>query len=70
MRRVGQDQMAEPQSMTILRARHLRELRQATKLGRSEIRLCCAANVVTASVAREVEGCRDCSNRLLDSLDS
>ncbi len=30
----------------------------------------CAANVVTAGGAREVEGCRDCSNRLLEDLDS
>ncbi len=32
---------------------------------RTSLRFCCAANVVTASEAREVEGCRDCSNRLL-----
>ncbi len=31
----------------------------------TSLRFCCAANVVTASVAREVDGCRDCSNRLL-----
>ncbi len=29
------------------------------------MRFCCAANVVTASEAREGDGCRDCSNRLL-----
>jgi len=32
----------------------------------TSLRLCCAANVVTASEAREVEGYRDCSNRLLE----
>jgi len=29
----------------------------------------CALNVVTAGEAREVEGCRDCSNRLLDGAE-
>ena len=33
----------------------------------TSLRFCCAANVVTASVAREVEGYRDSSNRLLGS---
>ena len=33
----------------------------------TDLRFCCAANVVTASVARDVDGCRDCSNRLLGS---
>ena len=34
----------------------------------TDLRFCCAANVVTASEAREVEGCRDCSNPMLGSL--
>ena len=32
----------------------------------TDLRFCCAANVVTASEAREVDGCRDGSNRLLE----
>ncbi len=36
-----------------------------TLFHRTSLRFCCAANVVTASVAREVDGGRDCSNRLL-----
>ncbi len=32
----------------------------------TDLRFCCAANVVTASVAREPDVYRDCSNRLLD----
>ncbi len=32
----------------------------------TSLRFCCAANVVTASVARERDDLRDCSNRLLD----
>ena len=31
----------------------------------TDLRFCCAANVVTASVAREPNADRDCSNRLL-----
>ena len=31
------------------------------------MRFCCAANVVTASEAREPDAYRDCSNRLLAS---
>ena len=37
---------------------------------RTDPRFCCAANVVTASEAREPDVYRDCSNRLLDGLDS
>ena len=32
----------------------------------TDLRFCCAANVVTASEAREPDVYRDCSNRLLD----
>ena len=32
---------------------------------RTSLRFCCAANVVTAGVAREPDAYRDCSNRLL-----
>ncbi len=40
------------------------------ELGRiTSLRFCCAANVVTAGVAREPDGYRDCSNRLLDSCE-
>ncbi len=31
----------------------------------TDLRFCCAANVVTASEAREPDAYRDCSNRLL-----
>ncbi len=31
----------------------------------TSLRFCCAANVVTASEARDPDGYRDCSNRLL-----
>ncbi len=41
-----------------------------TLFHRTSLRFCCAANVVTASVAREPVAYRDCSNRLLRSLDS
>jgi hypothetical protein len=41
-----------------------------TLFHRTSLRFCCAANVVTASEAREPDGCRDCINRLLDILDS
>ncbi len=34
----------------------------------TDLRFCCAANVVTASVARELAAYRDCSNRLLDRV--
>ncbi len=34
----------------------------------TSLRFCCAANVVTASVAREPDVYRDCSNRLLDGF--
>ncbi len=37
-----------------------------TLFHRTSLRFCCAANVVTASVAREPDVYRDCSNRLLD----
>ena len=33
----------------------------------TSLRFCCAANVVTASEAREPDAYRDCSNRLLGS---
>ena len=36
-----------------------------TLFHRTSLRFCCAANVVTASEAREPDGCRDCSNRLV-----
>ncbi len=32
----------------------------------TDLRFCCAANVLTASEAREPDAYRDCSNRLLD----
>ncbi len=32
----------------------------------TDLRFCCAANVVTAGEAREPDVYRDCSNRLLD----
>ncbi len=32
----------------------------------TDMRFCCAANVVTASEARDPDAYRDCSNRLLD----
>jgi hypothetical protein len=35
----------------------------------TSLRFCCAANVVTASEAREADAYRDCSNRLLDGND-
>ena len=34
----------------------------------TDLRFCCAANVVTASVARDVDGCRNSSNRLLGAI--
>ncbi len=34
--------------------------------GLTSLRFCCAANVVTASEAREPDVYRDCSNRVLD----
>ena len=37
-----------------------------TLFHRTSLRFCCAANVVTASEARELDAYRDCSNRLLD----
>ncbi len=37
-----------------------------TLFHRTSLRFCCAANVVTASVAREPDAYRDCSNRLLE----
>ncbi len=36
-----------------------------TLFHRTDLRFCCAANVVTAGEAREPDGYRDCSNRLL-----
>ncbi len=41
-----------------------------TLFHRTSLRFCCAANVVTASEAREPHVYRDSSNRSLDSLDS
>ncbi len=41
-----------------------------TLFHRTSLRFCCAANVVTASEAREPDVCRDSSNRLLDRNDS
>ena len=35
----------------------------------TDLRFCCAANVVTASEAREPDGYRDCSDRLLESME-
>ncbi len=42
------------------------EPRLDTRFHRTSLRFCCAANVVTASEAREPDVCRDCSNRLLE----
>ncbi len=39
-----------------------------TLFHRTSLRFCCAANVVTASAAREPGAYRDCSNRLLGGM--
>ncbi len=46
------------------------EPRLDTLFHRTDLRFCCAANVVTASEAREPDVYRDSSNRLLGRLDS
>ncbi len=38
---------------------------EGLQCGLTSLRFCCAANVVTASEAREPDAYRDCSNRLL-----
>ncbi len=39
-----------------------------TLFHRTDLRFCCASKMRTASEAREGEGFRDCSNRLLESF--
>ncbi len=39
-----------------------------TLFHRTSLRFCCAANMVNAGEAREPDGYRDCSNRLLERV--